>query len=129
MVKLIASCICTKDNYLMVQSMDQFTTLPSTVVDDNISVEMALNDFFLNNGWHVAIANLRYILEKFENEGKKLYLVYTGRILKEGMTNNLQFMNIEELDLNYLYPKMLFAKMLADKGKWDSPLCTTLVSW
>jgi hypothetical protein len=113
----------------MVQSMDQFTTLPSTVVDDNISVEMALNDFFLNNGWHVAIANLRYILEKFENEGKKLYLVYTGRILKEGMTNNLQFMNIEELDLNYLYPKMLFAKMLADKGKWDSPSCTTLVSW
>jgi hypothetical protein len=109
--------------------MDQFITLPSTVVDDNISIEMALNDFFLNNGWHVAIANLRYILEKFEKGDKKLYLVYTGRILKDGPTNSLQFMNVDELDLNYLYPKMLFAKMIADKGRWDSYSCTTLVSW
>jgi len=129
MAKLIASCICTRENYLVVQRTNQFITLPSVVVEDDTTVEIALNDFFLNNGWHVAIASLRYVLEVFEKESKKLFLVYFGRILREGKTDSLQFINIEELNLNHSYPKMLFEKMLADKGNWNSSSCTTLVSW
>lgn len=104
-------------------------TLPSVRVKDNSTIEIELNNFFLKREWKIAIGSLRYLLEELRMNKKILHLVYTCRILKEGSMDELEFIDINRLDPENVYPKILFAKLRADKDRWNAPTCTTLVSW
>ncbi|MEM0116932.1 MAG: hypothetical protein QXV32_00565 [Conexivisphaerales archaeon] len=128
-MKVIAACICHKGDSLMIYDTEKTITLPSTIVNDDLSIEIALNNFFTERGWKIALGNLRYLLEEFNNEGKTLHLVYIGNVLREGKQNELKFININKIDFTCTYPRMLFGKILADKDRWNQPSCTTLVSW
>ncbi|MEM0288010.1 MAG: hypothetical protein QXG05_07585 [Nitrososphaerota archaeon] len=114
---------------ILVKREEDGYELPSVIVNEEQSMEMAINEYFFSIGWTVTVGSIRYIIEELSADTKTLYVVFEVKVLSGTPLNGLAYMTLEDLAHSKPKPSVLYGKMLADLSMKRQSICSYLISW